>query len=114
MARMTRFEMPVDPNNMEAGAQALFDAIQAQMRAHELRKQGFTRAWTPEELQKLAGGEVAGGFAGPEQTWPIGSAEDAAAAWALAGEAAAPEAVRANIRAIAVRCGWGDALPEEE
>ena len=110
MARYTRFEMPVDPDNMEAAAQALFAAVQAQMAAHELRKQGRTREWTPDELQKLAAGETRGGFAGPDRTWPIGSAEDAAAAWALAAEMAAPEEVRANIRAIAVRCGWGDAL----
>lgn len=33
MARYTRFEMPVDPDNMEAAAQALFAAVQAQRAA---------------------------------------------------------------------------------
>ena len=40
MERYTRFVAPVDPNNIEATAQALFDAVKAQMAAAELRKQG--------------------------------------------------------------------------
>ena len=114
MARYTRLVAPVDPNNIEATAQAMFDAIQAQLRATELRKRGFVREWTPAELEQLAQGEMPGGFAGPEQTWPIGSAEDVRAAWALAEQTAAPEPVRANIRAIALRCGWQAALPAGE
>ena len=114
MTRYTRFVAPVDPNNIEATAQAMFDALQAKLRAAELRKQGYTREWTPAELEKLVQGEMPGGFAGPDQTWPIGSAADVAAAWALAEQAGAPEEVRAGIRAVAARCGWQDALPADK
>jgi len=55
--RFTRLLVPVDPNNIEATAQALYDAVQAQMAAADLRKRGCTRVWTPEELEKLAEGE---------------------------------------------------------
>lgn len=45
-------------------------------------------------------------FAGPDESFPIGSEKMAHDAWDLAGHAADPDAVRARIRAIAKRKGY--------
>lgn len=70
------------------------------------------RKWTMEARRKLAEGEIEGGFAGPDMSFPIAGPSDVADAWALAGHADDPDQVRRNIIRIARKFGWLDALPE--
>lgn len=53
-----------------------------------------------------------GYFAGPDDTFPLKDASDVADAWGLAGHAADPDAVRANIKRWAKDNGHYDALPD--
>lgn len=71
------------------------------------------RKWTPEDLQALADGEMDGGFAGPGKTIPIGSADDLAAAWAMAGDAEDPDKAYLAITKIASEFDWTESLPDE-
>lgn len=69
------------------------------------------RKWTAEERRQLAAGEIEGGFAGPDQSFPIASAADVADAWGLAGHADDPDAIRRKIISIARKYGWLSGLP---
>src|SRR5258708_4668208 len=51
-------------------------------------------------------------FAGPDMSYPIRDSNDVKDAWAMAGHAADPDAVRAKIKAIAKRLGLTAALPD--
>lgn len=106
MARMVRFEVPVDPNNIQATAQSLFDALQQQMAEGAARRQ--------EKIDALRRGAIPGGFAGPDESYPIASAEDARSTWRYADRADDPAALRASVRRIAKQFGWADGLPDEE
>lgn len=70
------------------------------------------RNWTADERDRLAKGEIKGGFAGPNQSFPIAGPPDVADAWKLAGHAQNPDEVRRNIIRIAKKFGWTDALPQ--
>ena len=70
-----------------------------------------TRAWTHEEREQLARGEIKGDFAGPNQSFPIGGVPDVRAAWLLSEQAENPEAVRQKVSEIAYKFGWEDGLP---
>lgn len=70
------------------------------------------RKWTAEERRDLAAGNIDGGFAGPDQSFPIADPADVADAWGLAGQAANPDQVRRKIIAIAKRFGWQSGLPD--
>lgn len=113
MTKFVRFMAPVDAGSIEAMAQALFDSIKGAQAASQAktRQMGGAHDWTPDELRRLEGGEIPGGFAGPNKTFPIGRSSDVRDAWALADLADNPDAIRANIKAIAERCGWASALP---
>lgn len=119
MTRMVRFMTPVDAENVQAQAQALFDAVQKQMADGEAgdvakqRQMGGARDWTPEDIARLDNGEIPGGFAGPNKSFPVGSPRDVADAWSLSDLAGDPALVRLNIKAIAKRFGWQHALPAE-
>lgn len=67
--------------------------------------------WTAARREQLAKGEIKGGFAGPDQSYPIAGPDDVKNAWTLAGRAANPDAVRKKIIEIAKAHGWADALP---
>jgi hypothetical protein len=69
------------------------------------------RAWTADERRKLAAGEIKGGFAGPDQSFPIAGPADVGDAWGLAGQAANPDQVRRKIISIARKFGWLGSLP---
>ena len=116
MSRMVRFMMPVDPNNIQAAAQAMFDAVQGQLAQSaqpKNRRMGGERDWTPDELKKLESGEAPGGFAGPNKSYPIGSAQDVSTCWNLADLSPDAGMVRLNIKSIARKFGWQHALPAE-
>jgi len=70
------------------------------------------REWTKEERDKLEKGDIKGGFAGPNNTYPIASAADIADAWQLAGHASNPDEVKRKIIEIARKFGWTAALPQ--
>ena len=69
------------------------------------------RKWTAEQRRQLAAGDIDGGFAGPDQSFPIAGPSDVGDAWGLAGQAANPDQVRRKIIAIAKRFGWQSGLP---
>jgi hypothetical protein len=70
------------------------------------------RKWTAQERRDLAAGDIDGGFAGPDQSFPIAGPADVADAWGLAGQAANPDQVRRKIIVIAKRYGWTSGLPD--
>ena len=70
------------------------------------------REWSTEARKKLAAGEMTGGFAGPDQSFPIASPVDVAAAWASVGRAANPRSTMAKIISLAKKHGWESGLPE--
>lgn len=70
------------------------------------------REWTKREREMLAKGEIKGGFAGPDNTFPIAGPEDVADAWRLAGHSDNPEEIRKNIIKIAKKYGWLSSLPK--
>lgn len=117
MSRMVRFMVPVDPDNVQATAQAMYDAVQKQMAGSEAggdakqRQMGGGHDWTPEEVEQLSKGLIPGGFAGPNKSYPVGSAQDVTDAWNLSDLATDPTLVRFNLKAIAKRNGWQHALP---
>jgi hypothetical protein len=76
------------------------------------RKEAEYREWSTEKRKKLASGEIKGTFAGPDQSFPISSPTDVAAAWASVGRAANPRAIMRKIIAIAKQHNWESGLPE--
>lgn len=73
---------------------------------------GAKRKWTAEERQNLADGKIDGGFAGPDQSYPIAGPGDVGDAWGLAGQASDPEQIRKNIIRICRKFGWMGSLPD--
>jgi hypothetical protein len=84
------------------------DEMQKECTPEDMEK----REWNQEARDKLSRGEIEGGFAGPDQSFPIASPADVGDAWGLAGHADDPDAVRARIKAIARKHGWESGLPE--
>ena len=70
------------------------------------------REWSAEKRKKLASGEVAGEFAGPDSSFPIAGPVDVAAAWSSVGRAANPRQIMRNIIRIARKHKWESGLPE--
>jgi hypothetical protein len=70
------------------------------------------REWSTEKRKALKEGKVKGEFAGPEQSFPIASPVDVAAAWSSVGRAANPRAIMRKIISIAKSHGWESGLPE--
>jgi hypothetical protein len=70
------------------------------------------REWSTEKRKALKEGKVKGEFAGPDQSFPIASPVDVAAAWASVGRAANPRAIMRKIISIAKSHGWESGLPE--
>lgn len=118
MSRKVRFLAPVDPNNISATAQAIYDFIQSQRdgsgEPSQRRMGDNDRDWTRERIDQLERGDIPGGFAGPNKSYPIGSADDVRDAWSLAELSGDPTMIRFNIKAIAKRCGWQHAIPAGE
>ena len=76
------------------------------------RKDAEYREWNTEKRKKLASGELKGTFAGPDQSFPIASPIDVAAAWASVGRSKNPRAVMSHIISIAKEHGWTEGLPD--
>ena len=76
------------------------------------RKDQEYREWSTEKRKELQSGAVQGSFAGPEQSFPISSAEDVSAAWSSVGRAKNPRQVMANIIKIAKAHGLESGLPD--
>jgi hypothetical protein len=76
------------------------------------RKDADYREWSTEKRKKLASGDIKGTFAGPDQSFPIASPVDVAAAWSSVGRAANPRQIMRNIIRIAKEHGWESGLPE--
>jgi hypothetical protein len=76
------------------------------------RKENEYREWSAEKRKSLKEGKVKGEFAGPDQSFPIASPVDVAAAWASVGRAANPRAIMRKIISIAREHGWESGLPE--
>ena len=70
------------------------------------------REWSAEKRKALKEGKVKGEFAGPDQSFPIASPVDVAAAWSSVGRAANPRAIMRKIISIARKHGWESGLPE--
>jgi hypothetical protein len=70
------------------------------------------REWSTEKRKKLQQGEMKGEFAGPDNSFPIASPVDVAAAWSSVGRAANPRAIMRRIISIAKKHGWESGLPE--
>jgi hypothetical protein len=70
------------------------------------------REWSTEKRKALSEGKVKGEFAGPDQSFPIASPVDVAAAWSSVGRAANPRAIMRKIISIAKNHGWESGLPE--
>src|SRR6266852_3191741 len=70
----------------------------------------YEAKWTADtrKAHKANGGY----FAGPDDTYPLKDASDVGDAWGLAGHAANPDEVRANIKQWAKDNGHYDALPD--
>lgn len=69
------------------------------------------RDWGKAKREKLAEGDIKGGFAGPNQTYPVSNAEDVKNAWNLAGRATNPDQVRRNVIKLAKKLKLTQALP---
>jgi hypothetical protein len=76
------------------------------------RKDAEFREWSTEKRKALKEGKVKGEFAGPDQSFPISSPVDVAAAWSSVGRAANPRAIMRKIISIARKNGWESGLPE--
>lgn len=76
------------------------------------RKEQSFREWSTEKRKALKEGKVKGEFAGPDQSFPISSPVDVAAAWSSVGRAANPRAIMRKIISIAKSHGWESGLPE--
>jgi hypothetical protein len=76
------------------------------------RKDSEYREWSAEKRKSLQEGKVKGSFAGPDQSFPIASPVDVAAAWSSVGRAANPRAIMRRIIAIAKEHDWTSGLPE--
>ena len=76
------------------------------------RKETEYREWSTEKRKALSEGKVKGEFAGPDQSFPIASPVDVAAAWSSVGRAANPRAIMRKIISIAKSHGWESGLPE--
>ena len=76
------------------------------------RKDAEFREWSTEKRKALKEGKVKGEFAGPDQSFPISSPVDVAAAWSSVGRAANPRAIMRRIIAISKKHGWESGLPE--
>lgn len=70
------------------------------------------REWTQSARAELATGKIKGGFAGPNNSFPIASPSDVNSAWRLAGQASKPNEIRRAIIRIAKRFDWLSGLPE--
>ena len=62
--------------------------------------------WTPAAIEKLRRGEIVGGFAGPNQTFPLAGTGDLRAAWKQSETDPNRERVRWAILAMAAVCRW--------
>jgi hypothetical protein len=76
------------------------------------RKDAEYREWSAGKREDLETGKVKGQFAGPNQSFPISTAEDVAAAWSSVGHAKDPRKVMANIIKIAKNMGLEEGLPD--
>jgi hypothetical protein len=76
------------------------------------RKENEYREWSAEKRKALTEGKVKGTFAGPDQSFPIASPVDVAAAWSSVGRAKNPRAIMRRIISIAKEHGWESGLPE--
>jgi hypothetical protein len=76
------------------------------------RKDAEFREWSTEKRKALQEGKVKGEFAGPDQSFPIASPVDVAAAWSSVGRAANPRATMRKIISIAKKHDWVSGLPE--
>jgi hypothetical protein len=76
------------------------------------RKDAEYREWSTEKRKNLESGKVKGQFAGPNQSFPISTAEDVAAAWSSVGRAKDPRKIMANIIKIAKNMGLEEGLPD--
>jgi hypothetical protein len=76
------------------------------------RKDAEFREWSTEKRKALKEGKVKGEFAGPDQSFPISSPVDVAAAWSSVGRAANPRAIMRKIISIAKEHNWTSGLPE--
>jgi hypothetical protein len=76
------------------------------------RKHSEYREWSTEKRKDLESGKVKGQFAGPNQSFPISTAEDVAAAWSSVGHAKDPRKIMANIIKIAKNMGLEEGLPD--
>jgi hypothetical protein len=76
------------------------------------RKEQNFREWSTEKRKALQEGKVKGEFAGPDQSFPIASPVDVAAAWSSVGRAANPRATMRKIISIAKKHDWVSGLPE--
>jgi hypothetical protein len=76
------------------------------------RKDAEYREWSTEKREDLKSGKVKGQFAGPNQSFPISTAEDVAAAWSSVGHAKNPRKIMANIIKIAKSMGLEEGLPD--
>lgn len=76
------------------------------------RKAAEYREWSTEKRKELESGKVKGQFAGPNQSFPISTAEDVSAAWSSVGHAKDPRKIMANIIKIAKNMGLEEGLPD--
>jgi hypothetical protein len=76
------------------------------------RKDAEYREWSTEKRKDLESGKVKGQFAGPNQSFPVSTAEDVSAAWSSVGHAKDPRKVMANIIKIAKNMGLEEGLPD--
>jgi len=70
------------------------------------------REWSGDMRKALQEGQMKGGFAGPDMSFPIASPGDVAAAWSSVGRTKDPEKVMQNIIKIAKEHGWEQGLPK--
>jgi hypothetical protein len=76
----------------------------------ECEQYGFADA---EYRNKIASGEMKGGFAGPDKSFPIASPEDVHNAWMSAGRGKQdPKTTQRKILTIAKKNGWESGLPK--
>ena len=76
------------------------------------QKDAQHREWSTEKRKELESGKVEGKFAGPNQSFPIQTAQDVAAAWSSVGRAKNPRKIMANIIKIAREMGLEEGLPD--
>ena len=81
--------------------------------ANEKQKEAAYREWSSKKREGLEEGKVKGSFAGPDQSFPIASPDDVAAAWSSAGRGKQdPRVTMRNIIRIAKDNGWEAGLPD--